>query len=218
MTGEDGTGLVIPELRVYDARHDEDIILRNVGVDPDYVRDANGRVMYFDVNEGQSYLAEQGKSVPSLPLLVNLYITLSNLTTENETAAQFVSQLNNAWDRTSTSINPSGTIIHSDAISGEITCEGLTIPQQGSDISLLFSNNKRFFQTLLGVRDIDRLAEIAAWNDLVPFYWYPRGERRAMFGGGDFYHMHQYIPGLLMVFCDDEAHPRRVLRGVWQER
>jgi hypothetical protein len=39
-----------------------------------------------------------------------------------------------------------------------------------------------------------------------------------MFGGGDFYHMHQYIPGLLMVFCDDEPHPRRVLRGVWQER
>jgi hypothetical protein len=218
MTGKDVTGLVVPELRVYDACHNEDIILRNVGVDPDYVRDADGRVIYFDVNEGQSYLAEQGKSMPSLPLLVNLYIALSHLTTENEMAAQFVNQLNNAWDRTSTSINPSGTITHADAILGDITCEGFTVPQQGRDISLLFSNNKRFFQTLLGVRDIDRLAEIAAWNDLVPFYWYPRGERRAMFGGGDFYHMHQYIPGLLMVFCDDEPHPRRVLRGVWQER
>ena len=147
-----------------------------------------------------------------------LYIAISHLTAKNEMAAQFVSQLNNAWDRTSTSISPSGTITHSDAILGEITCEGLTIPQQGRDISLLFSNNKRFFQTLLGVRDVDHLAEIAAGNDLVPFYWYPRGERRAMFGGGDFYHMHQYIPGLLMVFCDDEPHPRRVLRGVWQER
>jgi hypothetical protein len=39
-----------------------------------------------------------------------------------------------------------------------------------------------------------------------------------MFGGGDFYYMHHHIPGLLMVFCDDEPHPRRVLRGVWTEK
>lgn len=218
MTTEERMSVVVPELTVYDARRDEDIVLRNVGIDADYVRDAGGRVVYFDADEGRSYLAKEGKSVPSLPLLVNLYIALNHLAAENEVAAQVVSQMNSAWDRTGTSITVEGTIVHSDAVLGTVTYEATTVPKKGNGIAQMFGNNVYFFRALLGVRDIERFTEVAAGNDLVPFYWYPRGERRAMFGGGDFYYMHQYIPGLLMVFCDDEPHPRRVLRGAWLER
>ena len=209
--------MVVPELRIYDVRQNEDIVLTNVAIDTDYVRDKDGKVIYFNLDEGQTYLAAQGKSIPSLPLLVNLYIALNRLAVENEMAARIIAQLHSAWDRTGTSINPSGTISHSDSVLGDITIEGLEIPRKGLGIGELFTGNERFFQALLGVRDIDCLSEIAEQNNCVPFYWYPRGERWAMFGGGDFYYMHMYIPSLLMVFCDDEAHPRRVLRGVWQE-
>jgi len=217
MTGSSNDVLVVPELSIYDVRQNEDIVLKNVAIDPDYVRDSDGKVIYFDLNEGRSFLAERGKSIPSLPLLVNLYIALNGLATENEPAARVVAQLNSAWDRTGTCINPSGTISHSDSVLGDIAIEGLKIPRKGLGISELFNDNERFFQALLGVRDIGRLSEIAEQNNCAPFYWYPRGERWAMFGGGDFYYMHMYIPNLLMVFCDDEVHPRRVLRGVWQE-
>ena len=183
-----------------------------------YVRDPYGRVMYFDVDEGQAHLAEQGKSMPSLPLLVNLYIALSALAGNNETAARLLAQLGNARDRTATTVSPGVTILHSDGILGEVSYEGLAVPQEGDAIRELMPRNEMVFQALLGVRDVERLSEVAARNDLVPFYWYPRGERRAMFGGGDFYYMHQYLPGPLMVFCDDERHPRRTLRGVWQEQ
>ena len=218
MTGNSNDVLVVPKLSIYNVRQNEDIILNNVAIDPDYARDSDGKVLYFDYNEGRSFLAEQGKSIPSLPLLVNLYIVLNELAAENELAARVVAQLNSAWDRTSTFVNPSGTISHSDSVLGNITVEGLEIPRKGLGISELFDDNERFFQALLGVRDIARLSEVAEQNNRAPFYWYPRGERWTMFGGGDFYYMHMYIPNLLMVFCDDEVHPRRILRGVWQEK
>ena len=218
MTGNSNDILVVPELSIYDVRQNEDIVLSDVAIDADYVRDNDGKVLYFDIDEGRSFLAEQRKSMPSLPLLVNLYIVLNGITAENDLAARVVAQLNSAWDRTGTCISPSGTISHSDSVLGDITIEGLEIPREGLGISDLFDGNERFFQALLGVRDIGRLSEIAERNNRAPFYWYPRGERWAMFGGGDFYYMHMYIPNLLMVFCDDEVHPRRVLRGVWQEK
>ena len=218
MRSRDTETLVVPEIRVYDARRDQDVILTNVAVDSDYVRDVHGRVMYFDVDEGQSHLAKEAKTMPSLPLLVNLYVALSGLADSNEVATNVLAQLGSAWDRTSTAISPGGTIVHSDGVLGEVSYEGLTVPVKGEAITELFPDNRLFFQALLGVRDIECLTEVAAGNDLLPFYWHPRGERRAMFGGGDFYYMHQYIPGLLMVFCDDEPHPRRTLRGVWREQ
>jgi len=173
--------------------------------------------MYFDADAGRSYLAEQGKTVPSLPLLVNLFIALHGLAGRDETAASILTQLGNAWDRTATVISPEGTIVHRDGILGEVSYEGFSVPVKGDAITELYPESRLFFQALLGIRDIERLTEVAARNDLEPFYWYPRGERRVMFGGGDFYYMHQYIPGLLMVFCDDEPHPQRTLRGVWQK-
>ena len=218
MATQTATSLVLPQLSVYDARRDEDTVLRNVGIDADYVRDADGKVVYFDVDEGHSYLRKQGKSMPSLPVLVNLYLALSELAATDETAARIVRQLNSAWDRTGTSVSPAGRLVHSDSVLGEMAYNGLAVPAEGNTIDRLFSGNERFFRALLGIRDIDRLARAAGSDDRVPFYWYPRGERRAMFGGGDFYYMHQYLPGLLMVFCDDEPHPRRVLRGVWLEK
>lgn len=171
--------------------------------------------MYFSLDEAESYLEKRGKSLASLPLLVNLYIALDELAKQDEVAAQLLHQLNNTWDRTGTSISPAGRIIHRDAILGEIAYEGLNIPQEGRGIVDLFGQNEQFFKALLGVKDIDRLADVATRHDLSLFYWYPRGERLVMFGGGDFYYMHHHLPGLLMAFCDDEPHPQRVVRGVW---
>jgi len=207
--------LVVPEVSIYDAWKGDDVTFRNISLDADYARDSAGRVLYFTLEEGRSYLKERGKSIPSLPLLANLYVTLSRLAAQDELATQVFRQLSRAWDRTSTSLSLSGTIVHSDSILGELTYEGLAVPRTGDAIDKLFTQNRRFFQALLGMRDPERLAEAASSAGLVPFYWYPRGERGAMFGGGDFYYMHQYIPGLLMIFCDDEPHPRRTLRGVW---
>ena len=217
MTITDEKGLVIPEVSIYDAHSSEDIILKNVHIDTAYVCDAEGRVIYFNKDEAKAYLGKQGKSVASLPLLVNIYITLNTLAREDEVAARVLKQLNTAWDRTSTTISPSGSIIHSDSIIGEVAYDDLQIPLEGNAITELYDKYTAFFQALLGIKDLDRISEAADNNDLTLFYWYPRGERLAMFGGGDFYYMHQYIPGLLMAFCDDEPHPRRILRGVWAE-
>ncbi|MDD5038261.1 MAG: hypothetical protein PHN78_02980 [Dehalococcoidales bacterium] len=216
MEFEQTQSFLIPELSVYDASQDKDIIIRNIHIDANYVSDKQHRPVYFDVNEANSYLAQTGKSLASLPLLVNIYIVLANLATKDKAAAQLITQLNTNWDRTATTINPAGTVVHADPILGEITYESLDIPLKGNEISDLVGRHKRFFQALLGLRDISSLTNVAKGYGLVPFYWYPRGERRVMFGGGDFYYMHQHIPGLLMVFCDDEAHPYRVLRGIRQ--
>lgn len=217
MTVTDEKSLVIPEVSIYDPHRGEGIILTNVHIDTDYVCDTEGRVIYFNADEAKSYLEKQGKSVASLPLLVNIYMALDTLARGDETAARVLKQLNTAWDRTSTTISPNGSIVHSDAVIGEVAYDDLQIPLEGNAITELYDKNTDFFQALLGVKDLDRLAETADNNGLTLFYWYPRGERLAMFGGGDFYYMHQYIPGLLMVFCDDEPHPRRILRGVWAE-
>lgn len=214
MTSATIQSIVIPETRVYDAHRKEDIVLRNVSVNTQHEHDSGGNVMYFDLDEAKAYLDKQGKSLASLPLLVNLYISLSDLAKQDETAAQLYSQFNNAWDRTGTSISTDGRIVHNDVVLGETVYEGLRVPQEAGAIDYLFDKNEQFFQALLGVRDIDRLIDVATRQDLVPFYWYPRGDRLVMFGGGDFYYMHQHIPGLLMVFCDDEPQPRRVVRGV----
>ena len=114
-------------------------------------------------------------------------------------------------------INPAGSLVHTDPILGEIAYEGLDVPLEADSIAALISRHERFFQALLGLRDVNRLIDVGTGCGLVPFYWYPRGERWVMFGGGDFYYVHQHIPGLLMVFCDDEVHPRREVRGVRQE-
>ena len=58
MEGNDREALVIPEITVYDAHRDADVTVTNVAVDADHLRDPNGRVMYFDVDEGQAHLAE----------------------------------------------------------------------------------------------------------------------------------------------------------------
>lgn len=208
---------LIPEVSIYDARRDQDIIVRNIHIDADYVRDDQHRPVYFDIDEAKSYLEQRGKSLASLPLLVNIYIALDNLAGEHETAAQLLKQLNTAWDRTATTISPDGSVVHADSILGEITYQGLDVPLEGNGIAELVGRHECFFQALLGLKDVNSLLKVATGYDQVPFYWYPRGERRVMFGGGDFYYMHQHIPGLLMVFCDDEPHPRRVLRGVRQE-
>ena len=217
MEFEQTQSLLIPELSVYDARRDQDIVVRNIHIDANYVCDNQHRPVYFDVDEANAHLEQMGKSLASLPLLVNIYIALDNLAGEHEMAAHLLKQLNSGWDRTATTINPDGSVVHADPILGEITCESLDIPLEGNGIAELAGRHEPFFQALLGLRDINSLLNVATGYDLVPFYWYPRGERRVMFGGGDFYYMHQHIPGLLMVFCDDEAHPRRVLRGVCQE-
>jgi len=214
---EQTQSFLIPEVSVYDARRDQDIVVRNIHIDADYVRDNQRRPVYFDIDEAKSYLEQTGKSLASLPLLVNIYIALDNLAGEHETAAQLLRQLNTAWDRTATMVSPAGSMVHADPILGQIAYEGLDVPLEGNGIAELVGRYERFFQALLGLRDINSLLNVATVYDQVPFYWYPRGERRVMFGGGDFYYMHQHIPGLLMVFCDDEAHPRRVLRGVCQE-
>ena len=207
--------VTIPKLKVYDARQRVDIILENVNVDANYVCDNQDKVMYFNLDETRAYLGEQGKSLPSLPLLVNLYIALDGLAKQDESAARILHQLNSGWDRTGTTISPGGRIEHQDVVLGTITYEGLVVPEQGDGLDKLFGKNELFFQALLGVRDISQFVDVAARNNQTPFYWYPRGERLAMFGGGDFYYMHQYVPGLLMLFCDDEPHSRRVIRGVW---
>jgi hypothetical protein len=217
MTVADEKSLVIPEVSIYNPRRDEDIVLKNIHIDTDYVCDAEGRVMYFNQEEAESYLEERGKSLVSLPLLVSIYMALDNLARDDETAARVLKQLSTAWDRTGTTISPSGSINHSDSIIGEVTYDDLQIPLEGNAISVLYDEYTEFFQALLGVKELDRLVETADNNDLTPFYWYPRGERIIMFGGGDFYYMHHHIPGLLMVFCDDEPHPRRILRGVWSD-
>ena len=214
MTSATIQSIVIPETRVYDAHRKEDIVLRNVSVNTQHEHDSEGNVMYFDLDEAKAHLDKQGKSLASLPLLVNLYISLSDLAEQDEIAAQLYSRFNNAWDRTGTSISTGGRIVHNDVVLGETVYEGLRVPGEAGAIDYLFDKNEQFFQALLGVRDIDRLIDVATRQDLVPFYWYPRGDRLVMFGGGDFYYMHQHIPGLLMVFCDDEPHPRRVVRGV----
>ncbi|HEY40243.1 MAG TPA: hypothetical protein G4O18_00090 [Dehalococcoidia bacterium] len=218
MTVTDEKGLVIPEVSIYDPQRDEDVILKNVHIDTDYVCDAEGRVIYFNADEARAYLGEQGKSLTSLPLLVGIYIAIDTLAREDELAARVLKQLNTAWDRTSTTISPDGRIVHSDSIIGEVAYDDLQIPLEGNAIDVLYDKYSGFFQALLGVRDLDRLKTAADKNDQILFYWYPRGERQAMFGGGDFYYMHQHIPGLLMVFCDDEPHPRRILRGVWTDK
>ena len=218
MTVTDEKGLVIPKVSIYDPHRGEDIILKNVHIDTDYVCDTEGRVIYFNADEAKTYLEKQGKSVASLPLLVNIYMALDNLAREDEVAARVLKQLNTAWDRTSTTISPTGSIVHSDSIIGEVAHDGLQIPLEGNAITELYDKYTDFFQALLGIKDLDRLAEAADNSSLTLFYWYPRGERLAMCGGGDFYYMHQHISGLLMVFCDDEPHPRRILRGVWADK
>ncbi|MDD5189743.1 MAG: hypothetical protein PHE50_01720 [Dehalococcoidales bacterium] len=204
----------IPELKIYNARLREEIILKNVEVDTDYARDKENRVMYFNIEEAGAYLGERGKTLPSMALLVNLYIALDGLARQDEAAAQIMQQLNNNWDRTGTTISPEGRIVHRDMVLGEIAYEGLSVPEKGDGLDKLYQENELFFQALMGIRDIDRLVAVTNKYDKIPFYWYPRGERTVMFGGGDFYYMHQYIPGLLMLFCDDEAQSRRVIRGV----
>ncbi|UCB43013.1 MAG: hypothetical protein JSV77_11315 [Dehalococcoidales bacterium] len=213
----DGQSLVIPEVSIYNPRRVENIILKDIHIDTGYVCDDQGRVIYFTIDEAKTYLGERGKSLASLPLLVNIYLALDTLAGGNEVAERVLKQLNTAWDRTSTTISPSGSVIHSDSVIGEVAHDNLNVPLEGNVITELYDKHKDFFQALLGVKDIDRLTEVATRHDLVLFYWYPRGERLAMFGGGDFYYMHQHIPGLLMLFCDDEPHPRRILRGVWTE-
>jgi len=214
----DEKGFVIPEVSIYDLRSDENIVLKNVHIDTDYVCDGEGRVIYFNEEEAKTYLAKQGKSVASLPLLVNMYMTLDTLAREDEIAGKILKQLNTAWDRTGTVISPDGRIVHSDSVIGEVVYDDLQIPLEGNAVTELYDKYTDFFRALLGIKDLDRLVETADNNDLTPFYWYPRGERIVMFGGGDFYYMHHHIPGLLMVFCDDEPHPRRILRGVWADR
>lgn len=214
----DAESLIIPEVSIYNSHYREDIILKNVGIDTDYVCDDRGRIIYFNLDEAKAYLTEQGKSLASLPLLINIYLALDTLARENKLAERVLKQLNTAWDRTNTTISPSGSIVHSDSIIGEVAYDDLRVPLEGNAITELYDKYKDFFQALLGVKDIAKLIEVATRHDLILFYWYPRGERLAMFGGGDFYYMHQHIPGLLMVFCDDEPHPRRVLRGVWTEK
>ena len=199
------------------ADNQEQTSVRNIYIDADYVCDNQRRPVHFDIDEAKSYLEQTGKSLASLPLPVNIYIALDNLAKEHETAAQLLKQLNTAWDRTATIISPAGSVVHTDPILGEIAYEGLDVPLEGNGIAELTGRHECFFQALLGLRDVNRLIDVATGCDLVPFYWYPRGERWVMFGGGDFYYMHQHIPGLLMVFCDDEVHPRRILRGVRQE-
>jgi hypothetical protein len=206
--------VTIPEVTVYEAHRREDIVLRDVNMDTNYVCDNQDKVMYFNLDEAGAYLRERSKSLPSLPLLVNLYIALDGLAKQDEAAAEVLHQLNSSWDRTGTTISPDGKIVHRDVVLGTIAYEGLSVPEKGDGLVKLFDKNELFFQALLGVRDIDRLVDVATRHDLIPFYWYPRGERMAMFGGGDYYYMHQHIPGLLMLFCDDEPHPRRVIRGV----
>lgn len=218
MNVTDDKSLVIPEVSIYDPRRSEDVVLKNVSIDTEYVCDDQGRVIYFDLDEAEAYLKEQGKSLASLPLLVNIYLALDTLARKSELAERVLKQLNTAWDRTNTTISPAGSVVHSDSVIGEVAYDDLKVPLEGNAITDLYDKYKDFFQALLGVKDIDRLVEVATRHDLALFYWYPRGERLAMFGGGDFYYMHQHIPGLLMVFCDDESHPRRILRGVWTEK
>ncbi|MEE8353215.1 MAG: hypothetical protein V3S10_02060 [Dehalococcoidales bacterium] len=217
MTAEPAT-ILIPEVTVYDAADDRDVVLRDVVIDADYARDERGNVVYLDIDEAHAYLAERGKTLPSLPLLVNAYLELSEMAAGNAAAAQLLGQLNASWDRTGTTLSPDGDIRHHDARLGEVVCRGLDAPLQGNSLDDIYAGNEAFFRALLGLRDIGRLLRVTGEEDKTPFYWYPRGERIAMFGGGDFYHMHQYLPGLLMVFCDDEPHPRRVVRGVHRIR
>ncbi len=208
--------LVVPELTIFDASAGRDVRLTDVGIDADYVRDEQGRVRYFSLDEAEAYLHGAGKSLPSLPLLLNIYLALADMASGDEIAAHLLEQLDSAWDRCGTTIDPAeGCVIHADSVTGERVHTGLSIPLEGDALEELFPRYPGFFQALLGVRDVDRLLETAARRDKVPFYWYPRGPRRVMFGGGNFYYMHTDIPGLLMVFCDDEPHPRRTLRGVW---
>lgn len=206
--------ILILEVTVYDAARDRDIVLGDVVIDADMARDNGGNVIYFNVDEANEYLAARGKTLPSLPLLVNAYIHASEMAASDATAAVLLRQLNTDWDRTGTTISAGGDIRHCDARLGEIICRGLRVPQRGEGLLDIYPDNEKFFQALLGVRDIDRLKSAAKKQDKELFYWYPRGERIARFGGGDFYYMHQYLPNLLMVYCDDEPFPRREARGV----
>ena len=173
MVGRAGRSIIVPEVRVYEASRGEYIVLKNVGVDTHHACDSQGRVIYFTLEESGAHLKKQGKSLPSLPLLVNLYIALDELAVGDEAAAEVLHQLNTSWDRTGTSISPAGIIVHRDSILGEITCDGLKVPQEGGGLVRLFEKNERFFKALLGVKDIDRLVGVADRHSLSPFYWYP---------------------------------------------
>jgi len=215
MSNERKSGIVVPEITVYDALKDEDIVLKNINVDRNYVHDKDGKVMYFNADDAGKYLAQQRKTLASLPLLINLYISLDKYSASDESIYGVLQQLNSAWDRTGTSINAGGSIIHNDSILGRTVYNDIRVLQKGGAIVDLFGEELHFFRVLLGIKDIDNLLYVAEKYDMTPFYWYPRGERQAMFGGGEFYYMHQYLSGLLMVFCDDEPHPYRTVRGVW---
>ncbi len=206
--------IMIPEITIYNASVDRDVVLRNVVIDADYVRDERDNVIYFDIDEAHAYLAECGKTLPSLPLLVNVYLKLNETAADSAAAKQLFGQLNAGWDRTGTTVNPEGDIRHRDARIGEVVYQGLDIPLWGNSLDGMYAGKEAFFRALLGLRDIDRLLRVAGEQDKTPFYWYPRGQRIAQFGGGDLYYMHQHLPGLLMVYCDDEPHPRRAIRGV----
>ncbi len=208
---------LVPEVSVYDAHRDQDVVIKDIHIDADYVNDVQRRPVYFDIEEAKSHLAQTGKSLASLPLLVNVYIALDHLAREHDSAAQILRQLHTDWDRAATKISPAGSVVHTDPILGDIAYKGLDVPLEDGAIATLIGRHQHFFQALLGLRDVKKLIDVAAPHNLRPFYWHPRGERWAMFGGGDFYYSHQHIPGLLMVFCDDEVHPRRLLRGVRQE-
>jgi hypothetical protein len=145
MTVTDDKGLVIPEVSIYDPRRDEDVVLKNIHIDTDYVCDAEGRVIYFNEQEAKTYLEKQGKSLASLPLLINIYMALDTLAREDETATRVLKQLNTAWDRTGTTISPSGSIAHSDSIVGEVTYDELQIPLEGNAISELYDKYAGFF-------------------------------------------------------------------------
>ena len=216
MSGSRESNIIVPEITVYDVQKDEDIVLKNVKVDSDYVRDSDGKVMYFNAEDTVKYLTQQNKTLASLPLLVNLYIALDKYSASDEGIYNVLQQLNSSWDRTSTRVDPEGTVIHDDTILGRIAHNDISVPQKGGAIVELFTEEPYFFRALLGLKDIDTLLQVAEKNNMEPFYWYPRGNRLAMFGGGEFYYMHQYLSGLLMVFCDDEPHPYRTVRGVWR--
>ena len=86
MTVTDEKSLVIPEVSLYNPQSGEDIILTNIHIDTDYVCDAEGRVIYFNMEESKTYLEKQGKSVASLPLQVIINHFPHNRVGVNDTA------------------------------------------------------------------------------------------------------------------------------------
>ena len=153
--------ILIPEVIIYDAASDRDILLENVVIDADFARDERGNVIYFDFVEADEYLTERGKTLPSLPLLINAYLWACEAATDDAAAAAILKQLNTEWDRTGTTISPEGQVRHHDARLGEIVCRGLSVPQQGDGLADIYADNETFFQALLGVRNIDRLRRLA---------------------------------------------------------